>query len=138
MSEPIITALNVQNVQKVWPEVSKLLTPFLEEAKTHTLDDVLRMLMAGQAQLWIQWNGRIEVALVTIFAPYPRGLALRIWMAAAQNEETTNWEEWRVALVGFAASNNCVMIEAESSREGWAKVLGVKPVGYIYRVHLSE
>lgn len=135
--ETIITPLNPQNVIKVWPEVSRLIKPLLDESKTHSSDDVLKLLIGGTAQLWVQWNGHIEVALITRFEPYPQAISLRIWMAAALDEDKTNWEEWRVVLVGFAAQNNCSMIEAEG-REGWEKLLGIKKVGCTYRVHLTE
>lgn len=135
--EAIITPLNPQNVSKVWDEVSRLIKPLLDESKTHSTDDVLRMLVGGTAQLWVQWKGKIEVAIISVFVPYPQAVALRIWLAAAKDEDNTNWEEWRVSLVGFAAQNNCSMIEAEG-REGWEKLLGIKKVGCMYRVHLFE
>lgn len=137
-ADTIITPLNSQNIAKLWPEISKMFEPLLDEAKTHTIDDVYRLLMGGVAQMWVQWSGKVDVAVATMFIPYPQALSLRMWLAAAKDgdDSKADWDAWCDTIADFAAKNRCTIIEAEG-RRGWEKMLG-KPVGNIYRLNLNN
>lgn len=136
MTGSLITPLTPSNIKKVWPQVSEMLLPLVEEMRTHTIDDVYRLLMGGVAQLWVQWNGGIEAAITTLFIPYPQLLSLRLWLAAADDEAKIDWDEWRKTLLEFALDNKCGMVEAEG-REGWGRIVGMDKVGSIYRSHIA-
>lgn len=72
-------------------ETSKTILDFLpqlEEAldragNTHTARDVARMIVQGDAQLWLRDGGMI----VTEVEDYPRGPVLRFWLAAGDKDD---------------------------------------------------
>lgn len=109
------------NIEKVWPHVEPLLAPAIERFGTHSVDDMRKVLLSGNAQLWLQWaNGEADAAGVTEFVNYPRGLWLRIWLMGARDGAKILWEEFKKHIMGFAYANHCAGIRHEG-RKGWIK-----------------
>lgn len=124
------------NISKLWSHALPLLQPVIETGKTHSSDDVRRALCAGNAQLWVQWNGKVQAAAVTEMIPYPLGLWLRIWLMAAIPMGETDWEGMKKHIVAFSQENSCAGIE-HWGRRGWEKhpvhFQGVNSEFVIYR-----
>ena len=106
------------NIPQVWSEVEPLLEPAVAISETHNAEDVFRSLMGGKAQLWVQWSGKIDAAVVTEFIDYPRGLWFRFWLAGAVKEAEVLWKKFYETLYGFAKQSLCVGIE-DCGRGGW-------------------
>jgi len=110
-----------ENVTPLWPQVEPLLAPELAMTRTHTTDDVRRVIMSGLAHLWIQYSDRVEAVAVTEFVNYPLGLSLRVWLGGASSDVRMKRHEFRDVTGRFAALNGCKWLEA-CGRHGWMKV----------------
>lgn len=102
----------------MWERMKGLLEPALDG--THTMDDVLAEIQAGSAQLWAFERS----AVVTQLAAYPKGSALRVWLAGGDLEELTDNIH---ILDDFGRDHGCVRIEIDG-RKGWQRTLA--PFGY--------
>lgn len=109
------------NVSKTWPHVAPLLARAVERMKTHDTEDVRKMILSGNAHLWIQWSDGADAAGVTQFINYPKGLWLRIWLAGARDGVKVLWPEFQKHIIEFAHANNCAGIRHEG-RNGWMKL----------------
>ena len=112
----------VHNITPLWPQVEKLLEIPLAMRPTHNAEDVWKLLMAMQSQLWVQMPSPpiVEACVVTEFVAFPRGVWLRAWMAAAN--EDVRFDHWRFveALKKFARDNGCRGISGDG-RIGWLR-----------------
>lgn len=121
--EHIVTMVFPANVMAVWQQAAPILRPSVDRAGTHTLEDVRRSVMAGAAQLWVQWkDGKCESAVVTEFRPYPRGLWLNVWLWGADRDSKTDEEMFGLRLYEFADANQCVGFRVEGGRKGLGKL----------------
>lgn len=140
-NEPIVTMMFPANVMKAWPKVALLLQEAIDMSGTHNIDDVRKKLLAGHAQLWVQWNEGVEACAVTEFVDYPRGLWLRVWLAGADDQEKGRWAEFQDMIVEFAMANDCIGVE-NWGRKGWEKLHAhlpkCKSVAVIYRYNLGD
>lgn len=109
-----------QNIQPVWTEAKEILSKSIELGGTHNTEDVRALLLCGSAQLWIQFGEKVEVAIVTEFARYPRKTRLRIWLAGAIKNASANWDKFQEIICDFAKVNGVEEIEC-LGRFGWGK-----------------
>lgn len=118
----IVPVLRVapDNITPLWPQVVPLLGKVLDRARTHDAEDVRRMLLVQTAQLWIQWNERVEAAVVTEFVTYPKGLFVRLWLAGALPQITVEWVALEDMIGGWAKANHCAGLELVG-RMGWLR-----------------
>jgi hypothetical protein len=115
---PFVTMVYPVNVIPLWEQAAKLLEPAVARSGTHEMEDVRRCIMAGNAQLWVQWNdGICEAAIVTEFKHYPKGLWLHIWLAGAEglNDDLLEQQIFR-----FAEESNCAGV-SWTGRPGWKR-----------------
>lgn len=133
-----ITMIYPAYVMQTWASVYPLLEAAISIAETHSMEDVRKAILGGQAQLWVQWKDGIEASVVTEFINYPRGTWLRFWLAGAKPEAKVDWEAFFETLVKFANENKCMGIE-DCGRIGWAKYCpeNVKNVGQVRRMALN-
>lgn len=136
--EPLITMVFPANIAKLWPQVAPLLQPAIDLSGTHDAEDVRKKLIAGNAQLWVQWSEKVDAAAVTEFIDYPRGLWLRVWLAGAAIKGA--WAEFQRIIIEFASANQCVGVE-NWGRKGWERLHSnlsqCGTVAMIYRYHLA-
>lgn len=114
--DPIITMIFPANVSATWPHVSPLLAPAIERRMTHTVEDVRKAILSGQAQLWVQWNEGAEAAGVTEFQNFPLGLWLNVWLMGAKRGALVRWPEFTQEIINFAHLNGCVGIRDEGRK----------------------
>jgi len=100
-----------------WRRLRHHILAALEHAGgTHSEDDVLDLLRAGQAQFWPAANS----AMVTEIVGYPQGSHCRIWLAGGEYDELRALE--RDMVIPWASSVGCRRIELVG-RKGWARRL---------------
>ena len=112
----------------IWNEVEPLIKKALDDC--YTTDDILQGLIKNSFQLFISWNNKVESAVVTEVAQYPRKKILRYFLAGGNN--LNNWlEPIQETIEKFAKHNNCNSIEV-AGRKGWARKLK----GYEQKIYL--
>lgn len=123
----------------IWNEVSLLLQPAVDIDGTHNIEDIRKSLLGGSSQLWIQWDEKVEVAVVTEFKNYPLGVWFRLWLAGAKDGIKAEWKQFFDILCDFAKSNSCVGIE-DCGRMGWDKYCPeeVKKIGIVRRMPFNK
>ena len=82
---------------------------------SHTLEDVLRVVLAGDAQFWPESNA----ALVTEIIDYPQRRTLRFWLAGGALETLRDLE---VAAIEWSKKWGCSASEIVG-RRGWVRAL---------------
>lgn len=100
---------------------------------THTLDDVLAMIEAKDAQLWLGENS----AAVTEIIQYPRAKALHLWLCGGDMKEIT--DQMLPKAEAFARAEGCTKLTT-GGRKGWDRVMsrhGFTPVASICAKDLS-
>lgn len=125
--EAIITMMFPANLSAAWPQVAPILRQAVDRLGTHDVDDIRQAILAGNAQLWVQWNGKCEAALVTEFKSFPKGLFLNVWLFASDPERKPKEEEFEKHIFNFSVANNCVGIRDEG-RTGWNRRLDHLPI----------
>lgn len=130
-----ITMIYPANVMQTWPYIYPLLQPAVALSETHNMEDLRRIILGGQAQLWVQWKDGVDAAVITEFINYPRGMWLRIWLAGAKKGADVEWEKFFDTLVKFGKDSKCIGIE-DCGRGGWSKYCPeqVKNVGVMRRM----
>lgn len=121
MTEKIIAPLTILNVSGAWPEASALLEDAIEKSGTHDIESVRKIIMTGQALLWVVFENEIKAAMVTEFLDRPKGLMFRVWLAGAKKDAEIDWDEVSGVVMEFARSSGCKMIEL-CGREGWERM----------------
>jgi hypothetical protein len=92
-----------------------LLPAIAETNGTHTEDDVLVMLLAGKAKLWM---GE-KTAAITEFVTYPQMRVLNVWLAGGDLEELRKMEAEQ--FIPFAREQGCKRITC-GGRPGLSRV----------------
>lgn len=97
--------------------IDRYIVSALEYAEgTHSLDDVRRMILAGDAQLWLGARS----AIVTEVASYPSGLkTVHYWLVGGAMSEVLDMQD---RIDGWAKSIGCTRATA-CGRRGWERVL---------------
>lgn len=139
MTNEIITMVYPANILPIWESTAELLKPAIELNDTHSVEDVRKMALCGNTQLWIQWSDKVDAAVVTEFVNYPKGVWFRFWLAGARKGAEVLWEKFFDTLVAFAKANNCHGIE-DCGRIGWNKYCPeqVKMIGTVRRMNFGN
>jgi hypothetical protein len=99
-----------------WERCGDYIEDALEYAQfSHTLEDVLRVVLAGDAQFWPEANA----ALVTEIIDYPQRRTLRFWLAGGDLETLRDLE---VAAIEWSKTWGCSASEIVG-RRGWVRAL---------------
>lgn len=118
-SDSIITQVPKEDTFLIWQQVAPLLKPALDN--TYDIMDIEKGLQENRFQLFISWNNKVESAVVTEIAVYPRAKVLRYFLAGGTNLD--NWlEKIQQVIEKFAKNNNCTQVEV-AGRKGWVKKL---------------
>lgn len=121
------TAAENDYYQTLYEEVLRC-RPWIEaalerSAKSHSFEDVLRVIMQNDAHLWATENG----CCVTCITAYPLSKVLQIWLLGGDFDEVYN--EHNAQVEQWAKSHDCDHILV-NGRKGWARRL--KDLGYEY------
>ena len=112
--------------------VKPLLVRALAHGGTHGFHDLQKDLGAGEAQLWLAWDGDgPRAAAVTTITNYPLYTECLIWLCAGDGRDG-----WLHALEGieiWAKGQGCATV-AIQGRPGWKRVLD----GYSQKAVLLE
>ena len=110
------------NIAPLWAQVAPLVELGLRGTPTHDVEDVRRSLYTSSCQLWAQCDiPVVEAIVVTEFVPYPRGLWLRTWLAAADpNGPGMDHAECFRVIGAWAREQLCRGVEA-IGRHGWLR-----------------
>jgi hypothetical protein len=116
----VITQVPKEDIAMVWQQVEPLIERALDD--TYTARDILDGLILNRFQLFISWeNDKVESAVVTEVADYPRKRILRYVLAGGDNLD--NWlEPIQNKIEEFATNNYCQAIEV-AGRKGWLRKL---------------
>ena len=116
----MITQVPREDINYVWQQVEPLVIRALDDS--YTARDVLDSIIRNKFQLFISWeNDKVESAVVTEVADYPRKRILRYVLAGGDNLD--NWlEPIQNKIEEFATNNYCQAIEV-AGRKGWLRKL---------------
>ena len=116
----MITQVPREDINYVWEQVEPLIERALDDS--YTARDVLDGIIRNSFQLFISWeNNKVECAVVTEVADYPRKRILRYVLAGGNNMD--NWlEPIQNKIEEFATKNYCQAIEV-AGRKGWLRKL---------------
>ena len=116
----MITQVPKEDLHIIWQQVEPLINKALDD--TYMPKDVLDGILRNKFQLFISWeNDRVESAVVTEVADYPRKRILRYVLAGGNNMD--NWlEPIQNKIEEFAMNNYCQAIEV-AGRKGWLRKL---------------
>ena len=99
-----------------WERCGDYIEDALEYAQfSHTLEDVLRVVLAGDAQFWPE----SKAALVTEIIDYPQRRTLRFWLAGGNLETLRDLE---IAAIEWSKHWGCTASEI-IGRRGWVRAL---------------
>jgi len=119
LSDSVVTPVPKEDIFLIWQQVAPLLKPALDN--TYDIMDIEKGLLENRFQLFISWNNKVESAVVTEIAVYPRAKVLRYFLAGGTNLD--NWlEKIQQVIEKFAKNNNCTQVEV-AGRKGWVKKL---------------
>jgi len=112
--------VSVENVMPLWPMWEPMLNRALRQVETHDALDVRRMVLGEQAHLWVQWNDVLEAFVVSEFVTYPKGVWLRLWLAAAAPDAELRDDLFEDTLAVWKDAHNCRGFEV-IGRMGWLR-----------------
>lgn len=93
-------------------------------ARSHTFDNVVELVLKGDAHLWSSANG----CMVTLFVEYPLSRTCHIWLLGGDFEQV--YTDHAEALDKWAKENRCDQIVV-NGRKGWERKL--KDRGYDFK-----
>ena len=79
------------------------------------------MLLGNLAQLWIQWDGQVDAAVVTDFIAHPQAMWVRIWLAGSREENKVDWPRFRELIREWGVVNRCTDLTV-FGRLGWLRI----------------
>ena len=120
MSETFLTGVPSNKVRAVWPQVRPFIERALERDGCYAPEDIVDMLEARDAQLWVAVGGEgIAAALVTKINLYPRQKRCVLFLSAgelkAHLRHLPEVEAW-------AKAQGCDVVEL-NGRPGWERVM---------------
>lgn len=120
---PRVCDVPIEHLSFIWPQARGFLVKVIERDGRCNPADVLALLLAGKAKLWISWDGEaVEAAIVTDMIQYPRIKELRIWLVGGRNLRA--WAtEARDMLEAYARAHGCGVIVG-GMRRGWIRIGG--------------
>lgn len=113
--------LSVENTIKAWKFIEPLVNKVVVISKTHSSEDVKRLLVDNSCQLWVEFEEGIKSIVVTEVIQYPQKRRLRIWIASAVDEKKANWQGYEEIITKFAKEKDCKEIET-IGRIGWGRI----------------
>ena len=119
-AKSICTQVPKEDLFLIWQQCSPLLEKALDES--YEIADILKGIKEDRFQLFISWNqNKVESAIITELATYPRTKILRYVLAGGNNLES--WlDSIQEVIEKFAIINNCNQVEV-AGRTGWKKKL---------------
>ena len=125
----MIVQVSPEDIYTIWADVEKLIEKALDDC--YKPQDILSGLMENKFQLFISWNDfKVESAIITEMAQYPRKKILRYFLAGGKNLD--NWlEPIQKKIEQFAKKKQSNAIEV-AGRKGWARKLK----GYEQKIYL--
>lgn len=122
-----------ENVTPLWPQAEPLIERALHGSVTHDVEDIRKMILGGAAHLWAQWSDWLEAIAVSEFAPYPRGIWVRVWLAAVADGARFDDAKFFAVLDHWREMHGCRGFEA-IGRLGWLRrVPGARFIGAVMR-----
>lgn len=119
----IVSAIPVEYVRVVWPDVEPMLRAAVDTVEDkYTTEAILRDVLAGNLGLWVAMeDDKIIAAFTTRIVVYPKRRALAIdWVGGTKMKE---WLPEALEMLGqYAADHDCKHIES-IGRFGWERVL---------------
>ena len=90
----------------------------------YNLDDVLKQLYEGKAQLWILWNDKRKTkyqgCIVSKILERPNTKSLNLFIVTGQDRKL--WQDKINILEDYAKQQECSHLET-SARPGWSRIL---------------
>jgi hypothetical protein len=124
-SEAIIIRLDIENIPPLWPQLAPLVEKSMIGTPVATTEDVFNMLMARQADGWVQLastsNLTVQAFAVTDYDVYPQGVWLRAWLCATAPGFRLNAQLLRAKLHEWSKRQRCRGLVAVG-RMGWTKI----------------
>jgi hypothetical protein len=110
----------VENIMPIWPQIEPMVARLVTVQATHDAEDVRRMLMGQLCHLWVQWSDRVQSFAITEFVTYPKGVWLRVWLAATADGEILDNDGYFETISKWRDDNGCRGFEA-IGRHGWLR-----------------
>ena len=110
-------------------EVENFVTDSIDKAlkfsgNHYNLDDVLKQLYDGTAQLWILWNEKKKTkyqgCIVSKILERPNSKSLNLFIVTGQDRKL--WQDKITVLEDFAKQEGCSHLETYA-RPGWSRIL---------------
>jgi len=110
-------------------EVENFVTDSIDKAlkfsgNHYNLDDVLKQLYDGTAQLWILWNEKKKTkyqgCIVSKILERPNSKSLNLFIVTGQDRKL--WQDKITVLEDFAKQQKCSHLETYA-RPGWSRIL---------------
>ena len=110
-------------------EVENFVTDSIDKAlkfsgNHYNLDDVLKQLYDGTAQLWILWNEKKKTkyqgCIVSKILERPNSKSLNLFIVTGQDRKL--WQNKITVLEDFAKQQKCSHLETYA-RPGWSRIL---------------
>jgi hypothetical protein len=131
-----LVCVDPQRMRDVWPFVAPLLRRAI--AKTHlcAFAEIERAILAGDALLWIAWNGStIDAVASTSLLQTDAGKVCVITACAGAN--IVRWLPLIRTIEAYARDEACICVRI-FGRKGWARVLdGYRQTHAIIDKHLA-
>lgn len=124
---PRVCDVPVEHLSFIWPQARGFVAQALARGGggRYEASDILDLLLAGKARLWVSWDPereRIEAAIVTETIQYPRLKELHIWLVGGVDRRAW-FAEAETMIAAFARADGCSVI-ASGGRRGWLRCIG--------------
>lgn len=118
----MLRGVPVRAVSAVWPEVKPFVERCFRKAREHryTADDVREMLVAGDAQLWIEGASEISAVVITQVQVFPRAKECVVFLTCGTLPD--DWVQVLSWLVEGSKQLGCTHASAYV-RPGFVKLL---------------
>lgn len=117
-----VCSVPIEHLSFIWPRARPFVVKALErdDSGRYEAEDILRLLISGDARLWVAWDDAVQAAIITQIIQYPRLRELRIWLVGGGNMKS--WvNEATELLEGFGRASGCALI-AGGMRRGWVRM----------------
>tara|TARA_R100001126_G_C4825416_1_gene148963 strand:+ start:31 stop:456 length:426 start_codon:yes stop_codon:yes gene_type:complete len=123
MTIPVI--IPTDKIKEVENFVTDSINKALKFSGNHyNLDDVLKQLYDGTAQLWILWNEKKKTkyqgCIVSKILERPNSKSLNLFIVTGQDRKL--WQDKITVLEDFAKQEGCSHLETYA-RPGWSRIL---------------
>jgi len=116
----MVTGIQTDGIEQLWPIVSVMLKPALAEGET--LEKLKAQLYMEEAQLWaIYEHGEVIAAVVTECVGEEASKVCNIW--AAGGKGINRWADYADMIEDWARENGCTAVIVEKTRKGMQRIL---------------